>query len=134
MKRICSSCIILFLLFLPSFGIVGSLSADQAIPCSAGMTICNETHCADLTSDESACGSCGNICEPGYLCINGTCVCSAGKTPNGTCICTKENILCNGTCVDKGFDDNNCGKCGNACASGSFCSEGSCYNYSNVTV
>ncbi len=134
MKRIYSNCIITSVLFLFSFGIIGSLSSDQAPSCPKGMTLCNGTHCTDLKSDESACGSCGNICAPGYTCINGTCVCLAGKASNETCLCTTGNILCNGTCIDKAFDDNNCGKCGNACVSGSFCSEGTCFSYSNVTV
>lgn len=155
--------IIFSVLALLNLGIIGSLSADQTASCPKGMTLCNGTHCADLKSDESACGSCGNICLPGYSCLNGMCACLAGETPcsgrcvntefdsnncgkcgiscpatqfcnNGSCVCTTGNIFCNGTCIDKGFDDNNCGKCGNACSSGSFCSVGTCWSYSDVAV
>jgi hypothetical protein len=146
-----------------SFGIIGSLSADQATSCPKGMALCNGTHCTDLNSDESACGSCGNICASGYSCLNGTCGCLDGETScngmcintkldynncgecgiscsagqycsNGTCTCTNGNLLCSGICIDKDFDDNNCGECGNTCASGSFCSEGKCWAYSDVIV
>ena len=163
MERIKAYCIILSVLVLLNLGIIGSLSADQTASCPKGMTLCNGTHCADLKSDESACGSCGNICATGYSCLNGTCACLAGETScngrcvnteldanncgkcgiscpptqfcnNGTCVCTTGNLFCNGTCIDKEFDDNNCGKCGNACPSGMFCSVGTCWSYSNVTV
>lgn len=29
---------------------------------------------------------------------------------NGGCACATSNLLCNGTCIGKDFDDNNCGK------------------------
>ena len=108
--------IILSVLALLNLGIIGSLSADQTASCPKGMTLCNETHCADLNSDESACGSCGNICAPGYSCLNGTCACLAGETS------------CSGMCVNTEFDANNCGKCGISCdlSAGQFCSNGTC--------
>lgn len=160
MKRIHVSCIILSVLTLLSFGIIGSLSADQTTSCPKGMTLCNGTHCADLKNDESACGSCGNVCPAGLSCVNGTCGCeeddvlcdgkcvdirfdgsNCGKCGNscsgegqfcndGTCACGTGNIFCNGTCVDKNYDDNNCGKCGNVCPSGTTCSSLGCIPYS----
>ena len=159
MKKMHVSCIILSVLTLLSFGIIGSLSADQTTSCPKGMTLCNGTHCADLKSDESACGKCGIVCPAGLSCFNGTCGCLAGETlcggrcvdtsfdqnncgkcgdscpggqycSNGGCTCATGNILCNGTCIDKNFDDNNCGKCGNACPSGTTCSTGACIPYS----
>jgi hypothetical protein len=158
MKIILDSCMILSVLVLLNLGIVGSLSADQATYCSKGMTLCNGTHCTDLKSDESACGSCGNICTIGTSCINGTCKCLEGETLcggrcvdtsfdfnncgkcgnscpagqfciNGGCTCANGNLFCNGTCIDKDIDDNNCGECGNVCPPGTGCSGGACYPY-----
>jgi hypothetical protein len=116
MKRIHHNCIILSVLVLLNLGVIGSLSADQTTSCPKGMTICNGTHCTDLKSDESACGSCGNICAPGYSCLNGTCACLPGETS------------CNGRCIDTRLDVNNCGKCGISCATsgGQFCNNGTC--------
>ena len=160
MKRMHVSCIILSVLTLLSFGIIGSLSAaPSSISCPKDMTVCeNGTHCADLISDESNCGSFGNVCPIGTSCINGTCKCLEGETlcggrcvdtsfdpnncgkcggycpgeqfcTNGGCGCTAGNLFCNGTCIDKNIDDNNCGKCGNVCPSGTGCSAGTCYPY-----
>lgn len=163
MKRIHVNYIILSVLVLLNLGIICSLSADQTTACPKGLTLCNGTHCTDLKSDESACGSCGNNCKLGYSCLNGTCACLPGEMScngscidtnfdqnncgtcghscsatqycsNGTCVCTKDNLFCSGVCIDKDFDDNNCGKCGNVCSSGSFCSVGTCWPYSDVMV
>lgn len=160
MKKIYVSCIILSILILLSFGIISGLStATNPIACPRNMTVCeNGTHCTDLESDESNCGSCGNICPIGTSCLNGTCHCLEGETLcNGKCVdvsfdfnncgkcgnscpgeqfctsggcgCTTGNLFCNGTCIDKNFDDNNCGQCGNICPSGTGCSSGACYPY-----
>ncbi len=163
MKSFHLNFVILTLLSVISFGIFADFGASLSTSCPANLTLCNGTHCTDLNSDESSCGSCGYICSPGYSCINGTCMCLPGETSctgrclnveldsnncgncnivcfagqlcvNGKCVCPAENILCNGICVDKDFDDNNCGSCGKACANGSFCSEGTCYLYSDVMV
>lgn len=163
MKKTCVIYMILSVLALLNLGMIGSLSADQTASCPKGMTLCNGTHCTDLKSDESSCGSCGKICLPGYSCLDGLCACLMGESScsgrcvntefdpnncgkcgiscsstqfcnNGSCVCTTGNIFCDGTCIDKGFDDNNCGDCGNACSSGSFCSVGTCWPYSDVAV
>lgn len=159
MKKIHASCIILSVLTLLSLGIMGSLSADQAASCPKGMTLCNGTHCADLMSDEAACGACGNVCPAGLSCNKGVCgceedemlcdgkcvearydasncgkcgnVCPSGQFCNDrACTCAIGNIYCNGTCIDKYFDDNNCGACGNVCPSGTTCSSLGCVPYS----
>jgi hypothetical protein len=159
MKKIYISCIILSILTLLSLGIMGSLSAaPSSTACPKDMTVCNGTHCTDLKSDESSCGSCGHVCTMGLSCFNGTCACQKGETlcngrcvdtsfdtnncgkcgtscpatswcSNSTCTCTIGNLFCNGACIDKDFDDNNCGKCGNVCPSGTACVAGACAPY-----
>ncbi len=42
--------------------------------------------------------------------------------------------LCNDVCVDVNFDRNNCGTCGNACASTQSCSSGTCTGGTNTCV
>src|SRR6185503_8823086 len=49
-----------------------------------------------------------------HTCVGADCICVCGQTN------------CNGTCRDTRSDTANCGACGNACASGSTCSGGSC--------
>ncbi|AKV01107.1 Tryptophan synthase alpha chain [Labilithrix luteola] len=58
---------------------------------------------ADRFNDLKNCGQCGNECAPGNPCIGGKCGCPQGLA------------LCNGKCVDSGWDDNNCGGCGIRC-------------------
>lgn len=40
--------------------------------------------------------------------------------------CPETSAVCEGVCVDARVDPQNCGACGNACASGEVCSAGSC--------
>ncbi len=59
----------------------------------------------------------------------GTAVCNAGAC-SGNCT-GASSILCNGTCVSKSSDVNNCGTCGNVCPAApsnavSTCSSGAC--------
>ncbi|MDF3038193.1 MAG: Tryptophan synthase alpha chain [Thermomicrobiales bacterium] len=97
--------------------------------CAPGLVACpysvnlGPAGCYDLATDRNRCGSCDNYCwQVGSTtqreCIEGTCVetgCLEGLTD-----CTG-----NLDCVDLGYDANNCGACGNVCASG-VCNEGVC--------
>ncbi len=41
--------------------------------------------------------------------------------------CSGSEECCDGICVDRGFDANNCGTCGHACADGEICEDGECH-------
>ena len=41
-------------------------------------------------------------------------------------ICTGRDACCHGKCTYLGFDNNNCGACGNVCKNGMTCSQGCC--------
>ena len=68
---------------------------------------------ASYQSDKANCGSCGNACGPGHICVNGACVCSGGRTD------------CAGVCKDLRADIKNCGSCGSACPTVTTCSNSS---------
>jgi hypothetical protein len=77
--------------------------------------------CADLASDVSNCGACGNVCRPGPLedaaCFDGRCVYQ----------CAEGAVRCGGTCTLLEWDPDNCGACGNACPEAApYCSQGVC--------
>lgn len=73
--------------------------------------------------------NCAHFCQqafpPGPQ--RGQCV-SDGAHHTGLCAQCDADIdrLCNGTCVNLQTDVNNCGKCGNTCASGQICTNGAC--------
>jgi hypothetical protein len=119
-------------------------------PCPSGQIGCN-TECVDSTSDSNNCGGCGIRCPTGSMCRGGSCLCQDGDSPcgniccdelydccNGRCIpqtyqccgdnaCSPSQICCSGTtCVNYLTDPNNCGTCGNQCASGALCQNGVC--------
>jgi len=109
----------------------------------------------DLQTDESNCGSCGNVCRIGFICNNGQCECPAGQMNcggyckdimtdttncgscgnvcrkglicnNGQCECPAGQMNCGGVCKDIMTDRNNCGSCGNVCRIGFICNNGQC--------
>ncbi len=112
--------------------------------------------CADLQTDASNCGACGNACATGASCEEGVCVCDvAGETDCGTgcydlqtdedncgacgnfcpasatcvdgvCDCGNGQIGCSGVCYDLSITTNHCGACGNACLSGATCVDSAC--------
>ena len=73
--------------------------------------------------DPMNCGSCGNECGPGSMCLNGQCLC-----PPPTVACTPGGPGTVGlnTCANLLTDPLNCGTCGTACASGATCAGGVC--------
>lgn len=81
--------------------------------CPDGEAFCNGA-CIPVLADTSNCGSCGNVCSPGIVCIGGVCRCPAGVD------------VCNGRCTDITSDPNNCGSCGNACGAGQSCRQSQC--------
>ena len=90
--------------------------------CPDGMIPCNGT-CVDILTDTQNCGSCGNICSLGMICIKGECSCLKGMIP------------CNDTCTDTSVDPKNCGTCGNVCPGKTICDDGRCIDqYANVCI
>jgi|GEM_PF-4434286 len=51
---------------------------------------------------------------------------ASGTSTPGTSACAWNLPSCGGTCVDLAEDARHCGACGNACATGSVCVEGTC--------
>ncbi|MDB4932922.1 MAG: uncharacterized protein JWM10_5406, partial [Myxococcaceae bacterium] len=98
------------------------------VACDAGFGDCNgdpSDGCeVDLTATATSCGTCSNACRP----PNGTGVCTAGRCGVAACDPGKGN--CDGNaangCETTLGTNTNCGACGAACATGSFCSEGTC--------
>ena len=92
--------------------------------CVDTLVDCNGV-CLDLQNDVNNCGSCGNVCpegQTGYVagCTEGNCFYMRERA------CSSGLSSCDGTCVDKSSDPNNCGACGNTCASGQICFNGTC--------
>ncbi|WP_338872367.1 MXAN_6577-like cysteine-rich protein [Myxococcus stipitatus] len=73
--------------------------------------------CVDVLSNNSHCGTCGNVCAAGTSCTLGVCLPPA---------CLPPRMTCGGACVDVLSDNNHCGTCGNVCAAGTTCTAGVC--------
>jgi hypothetical protein len=85
--------------------------ASNVCQCAAGFTYCSPTStCNDLTSDPSACGSCGHVC-PGIA--NGYAICSSSQCSGVRC--NAGYCMVNGQCSSVDSDPNNCGFCGQIC-------------------
>jgi len=113
--------------------------------CGADCSMCPGTvscggACTDTQVDLGNCGGCGIACDSGQACTAGACVpiCAGGGVckPDGYCgtACPAGSALCGAaasstataTCIDLETDPRNCGACGNACAAGQGCNQGSC--------
>lgn len=82
--------------------------SECKLQCEPGFADCNTNFCGDgceidLLHDPANCGKCGNACNDGQWCNEGTCSC-----PQGT-------VRCRNTCVDLLNDAANCGACGARC-------------------
>ncbi|KYF68777.1 MXAN_6577-like cysteine-rich protein [Sorangium cellulosum] len=117
--------------------------------CDAPYSNCGGV-CVALRSDRDNCGSCGNECSSGELCVAGACeerpsqgvgvggsdgVPQGGGGPGGddgaggdpsACDETRHVKVCDGACVDTRTDPDHCGKCGEACDPGRACAGGRC--------
>lgn len=99
-------------------------------PCPTGQTSCDGgATCKDLNSDLANCGTCGNACAAGQVCLAGVCRCTPGTCPNGCCdtagLCRTST---NGTC---GLGGAACDVCvastGEACVNGACaCDQAAC--------
>lgn len=86
---------------------------DTGIVCSAGTVRCGQG-CIDPDADSKNCGSCGNSCRSGQVCVGGGCVCNTGTFP------------CDGECVVRQTDPKHCGACGVRCAPNDVCESSTC--------
>ena len=80
--------------------------------------------CADVLTDSSNCGACGNVCPGGGSCVEGAC---QSVCPTGEIWCPEVvGILPMSGCTNPDNDSSNCGGCGLVCPSGTVCMSGSC--------
>jgi hypothetical protein len=92
---------------------------------------------AAFANDNFNCGACGNACNTGDICCNGTCIdgnsdsncgqcnrsCFQGRCQDQQCVpeCTRDadcsgaKQCCNQQCIDTTSDPNNCGGCNSHC-------------------
>ncbi len=113
-------------------------ACGEGFRCSAGGCTCQGSichgACTDFNDDPSNCGGCGYGCPSGdpSLVVGDNEV--LAETPLaqycnlGLCslYCSLGTNLCGLSCVVTEHDDNNCGRCGIACPSGSSCQQGAC--------
>jgi hypothetical protein len=77
-------------------------------------------YCANTSTDNSNCGSCGHVCGGGDVCSGGSCVLTCGAIT--TCMPSGGAPYCANTNTDNA----DCGVCGHACGGGEVCTGGSC--------
>ncbi|MBW2463420.1 MAG: hypothetical protein JRH11_17350 [Deltaproteobacteria bacterium] len=89
---------------------------DGGAGCDLGEVLCG-MECVRIDSDPRHCGGCDMPCDMRDVCSGGACV----------RVCRAPEEICDGRCFDPGVsnDPDNCGSCGNRCASG-LCTLGSC--------
>ncbi len=105
-----------------------SKSVENNLSCAEGLTICGHACCADTCcdgvcvntkNDKNNCGTCGNACLDGKVCMNNTCVASEEA-------CSDGQEWCNGECVNVQSDAKHCGDCSTRCKDGESCQSGKC--------
>jgi hypothetical protein len=87
--------------------------------CNPGLNLCGNA-CANLTSDLNNCGGCGNVCPQ---VPNSTATCETLARGGARCkdFCNSGFTSCPSACASLPSDPNNCGACGNVCATGQQC-------------
>ncbi len=103
---------------------------ESCAPCADGL-ICQNNQCVagqgkmicnnivvDSTKDSANCGSCGNVCNAGFECVNSTCKRIADLST--------ATITCNAKTVKPYTDRDNCAGCNIACSNTTSCHAGVC--------
>jgi hypothetical protein len=110
-------------------------------PCTEGS--CCAGACVVLGSDPDNCGTCGNACPEGQICMAGTCLACTPDCGGKTCgddgcggrcgICGADEacidgncVPCSGSCEGKDCGDDGCGHSCGTCPEGQECSAGTC--------
>lgn len=102
---------------------------DGQKTCCSG-TCCGAV-CVETKVDPQHCGTCGNACPRGQLCVQSHCTltCPTDSSKCGTSEKTFccQNTCCNQTlCIDLQNDRKHCGACNQACPEGHVCLRGQC--------
>ncbi|MFT3839777.1 MAG: MXAN_6577-like cysteine-rich protein [Myxococcaceae bacterium] len=96
------------------FTLAAACNTSSPSDCPDAGTLCGKT-CTLLKFDPANCGSCGNACAAGELCLDGACsACAPGLD------------LCASGCTDLTIDSSNCGSCTHQCNPGEACRGGVC--------
>ncbi len=103
-------------------------TATECAGGAGGMDAGAPRYCAELMTDRTDCGACGNTCMDGYSCQGGVCRIQCAEllvqcpTPGADAGPSGGGEMCGNTTNDV----RNCGACGTTCALGQFCVRGVC--------
>ena len=96
-------------------------AATCVCECPPPWTDCNGT-CRNLSTSDTNCGTCGNVCNQSEDCCNGVCTELGTETDCGFCddACGVDELCCNRTCT-KVNTSLKCGDCTTQCSSAEKC-------------